>query len=281
MHSSSTPSPLLRRAARAAARSAVSLASGRVAGPTTHAVASHDIASRTIMSRAHAPRWLAAACFTVLAAGVAVPALAAPLDTMVKAAKFNDVSAARKMLSRGVDPNAVDEQGMPLLLLAAREKSNDVAMLLMQDKRTDVDKLDPAGENAMMLAAIAQDAPLVKALIDKGAEVNKKGWTPLHYAASIGDDAIVKMLLEASAYIDAASPNGTTPLMMAARGGHASTINLLIEQGADPTLKNQIGMSALDFAKHYNEKDGVEALSGKAQAWQASHAAGASAAHAQ
>lgn len=214
-------------------------------------------------------------------AGVSAPAVAAPLDTMVKAAKFNDVSAARKMLARGIDPNAVDDQGMPLLLLAAREKSDDVALLLMQDKRTDVDKLDPAGENAMMLAAIAQDTPLVKALIDKGAEVNKKGWTPLHYAASIGDDEIVKILLEASAYIDAASPNGTTPLMMAARAGHGSTINLLIDQGADPTLKNQIGMSAVDFAKHYNEKDGVDALAGKAEAWQASHAAGASSAHAQ
>ena len=101
----------------------------------------------------------------------------------------------------------------------------------------------------MMLAALNGDLDFVNLLIAKDAEVNKKGWAPLHYAATNGHDDVVKVLLDHSAYVDAGSPNGTTPLMMAARGGHVSTVKLLLDNGADLTVKNQIGMTALDFAK--------------------------------
>src|SRR6202035_4532539 len=73
-------------------------------------------------------------------------------------------------------------------------------------------------------------------------------------------DDIVQLLIDHSAYIDAASPNGTTPLMMAARGDHITTMKVLLSGGADPRLKNQIGMTALDFAKRYHAKDATEGL---------------------
>jgi ankyrin repeat protein len=44
-----------------------------------------------------------------------------------------------------------------------------------------------------MLASLNGDAGLVKLLIDKGAEVSKKGWAPLHYAATNGHDDVVKI----------------------------------------------------------------------------------------
>jgi len=68
------------------------------------------------------------------------------------------------------------------------------------------------------------------------------------------------MLLNRSAYIDAESPNKTTPIMMAARGGHILTVKLVLDEGADATLKNELGMSAMDFAEKHNHKDIAEGL---------------------
>ncbi|HVE08244.1 MAG TPA: ankyrin repeat domain-containing protein [Paraburkholderia sp.] len=209
------------------------------------------------------------------AAWTAVPAQAAPADTMIKAVKFDDVKEVKKQLGNGMDPNMTDNQGIPLIVIAAREKSDQVAALLANDPKTNLEIEDKAGENAMMMAALNGDVDLVKLLISKDAEVNKKGWAPLHYAATNGHDDVVQLLLDHSAYIDAGSPNGTTPLMMAARGGHVSTVKLLLDNGADLTVKNQIGLTALDFAKQYKEPDVVEGLTARLQQMQNQAPAGA------
>jgi uncharacterized protein len=191
------------------------------------------------------------------------PVHAAPIDSLVKSVKFDDDKAVTKALAAGQDPNATDDQGMPLLVLAAREKSDQVAAVLLDNPQTKIEATDRAGENALMLAALNGDMDLVKLLITKGAEVNKKGWTPLHYAAANGNDDIAKLLLGYSAYVDAQSPNGTTPLMMAARGDHITTLKLLLDNGADVNAKNQIGMNALDFAKQYKAPDAIKGLSAR------------------
>lgn len=224
--------------------------------------------------RARAVRWLhglllASAFAMVALATIPQVAHAGATDTMIKAVKFDDVDTVRKLLAEGLDPNLVDSGGMPMLILAAREKSGKVATLLADQPRIDLEKLDRADENAMMLASLNGETGLVKHLIDKGAQVNKSGWTPLHYAATTGQDEIVKLLLDHSAYIDAASPNGTTPLMMAARGGNITTVKLLLDEGADLTLKNQLGLSAVDFARQYNQKDIADGLAARLQKMQA------------
>ena len=68
------------------------------------------------------------------------------------------------------------------------------------------------------------------------------------------------LLLEEGAYIDAASPNGTTPLMMAVRYGQGDVARLLVEEGADATLKNELGLTALDFARQADRADMVELI---------------------
>jgi ankyrin repeat protein len=101
---------------------------------------------------------------------------------------------------------------------------------------------------------------LAKTLIKRDADINHPGWTPLHYAATGGQTAIIKLLLEESAYIDAESPNGTTPLMMAARYGNGKAVQLLINEGADLHLKNHLGLSAIDFAVTGQRPDAIQLL---------------------
>lgn len=191
---------------------------------------------------------------------------AAPADDMRKAVEFDDGNTVTKLLTRGVDPNLVDNRGNPMLVVALREKSTKAATALIKAKNIDFDKTNPAGENAMMMAALNGQLDMIKLMVDgEEAEVNKKGWAPLHYAATNGHNDVVKYLVDHAAYIDAESPNGTTPLMMAARGGHIDTVKLLLDEGADMRLKNQQGMTVIDFAEQYNQK---EIATGLKSRWQ-------------
>ena len=124
-------------------------------------------------------------------------------------------------------------------------------------KPTDVEPRTVSEESPRRLAALQGMRATAARLIDRGADVNKPGWTPLHYAATNGHVALIRLLLEHHAYIDAASPNASTPLMMAAFYGSPAAVKLLLECGADPTLQNDQGLSALDFANRNSRVDAV------------------------
>ncbi|MEY2802550.1 MAG: hypothetical protein RL513_2135, partial [Pseudomonadota bacterium] len=156
---------------------------------------------------------------------------------------------------RGFDPNTPNADGQYGLFLALREPSPRVARLLIDWPQTRVETRNRADESALMMAALKGEADLARRLIARGADVNKTGWTPLHYAATGGHQALIAMLLEAHAYIDAESPNGTTPLMMAAQYGTVAAVRQLLEAGADASLKNQLGLTAQDFAFRAQRQD--------------------------
>ena len=112
-----------------------------------------------------------------------------------------------------------------------------------------------------MLASLHGLTDVCRQLIKRGADVNKPGWAPLHYAATRGHLEVMNLLLEQYAYIDAASPNGTTPLLMAARYGTPEAVKLLLQAGADPALKNSLGFNAFDFANQAQREDSAALIS--------------------
>lgn len=203
-------------------------------------------------------RSLVILCSVAIAPAVA---FAGAYDDFFRAVKMDDAQVVKALLARGFDPNAVDEErGDTGMILAMREGSMKVFDVLLNAPDIDLEIGAKNGDTALMLACFKGHRRAVEALLQKGAEVNRPGWTPLHYAAAIGNNDIVKLLLDKSAYIDAESPNKTTPIMMAARGGHIYTVKLLLDEGADATLKNELGMSAIDFAEKFNHKDIAEGL---------------------
>ena len=67
-------------------------------------------------------------------------------------------------------------------------------------------------------------------LLKHGADVNASqsgGWTPLHEAASRGDNDMVKLLIQYGADKQVRNEDGITPLDMAQKGGHESVIAML------------------------------------------------------
>lgn len=202
--------------------------------------------------------WLAISMALTL---IAPPALADAYTDFFRAVGNDNAGTVSSLLQRGFDPNTIEaKRGETGLMLAIQENSKKVIAVLVDARDINFEAQAFNGNTALMLAAYKNLPQVVQTLLDKDAEVNRPGWTALHYAAAAGNNVIVQMLLDKFAYIDAASPNGTTPMMMAARSGHILTVKLLLDEGADATLKNQQGMSAIDFALKSGHKDIAEGL---------------------
>ena len=73
--------------------------------------------------------------------------------------------------------------------------------------------------------------------------------TPLHIAALWGDVEIVEVLLERGADPNVKDDNGQTPLHIAAQEGHVDVVRVLLERGADPRIADNGGHIPLDYAK--------------------------------
>ena len=201
------------------------------------------------------PYLLVFICFSTAHAG--------SFEDFFSAIQRDDARALTALLQRGFDPNTRDAKGQPGLLLAVREPAPNALRVLLNAKNIQVEARNSQDESPLMMAAIRGQLDIARQLIDKDADVNKPGWAPLHYAVSSsqGDAlAVAKLLLDNSAYVDAASPNGTTPLMMAAMYGPPEAVKLLLEESADPTLKNQLGLTAIDFARRANRNDVAELI---------------------
>ena len=170
-------------------------------------------------------------------------------EDFFQAVMRGDDAKVSQLIARGFDANTIGPAGAPALLLAIREPSPKVIGVLLKAPGIRAEVRNAKDESALMLAALAGMREVCERLIALDADVNKTGWTPLHYAATGGHDAVIRLLLEHYAYIDAESPNQTTPLMMAAMYGTPSSVILLLDAGADAKLRNAAGLSALDFAQ--------------------------------
>ena len=179
----------------------------------------------------------------------------------VKAGSYEDFFTALEadnatiigqLLERGFDPNTPNPKGVPALMVALKVPAPKAIAVLMRHPELKVEVRNAQDESPLMLAALRGYAEVCAQLI---ADVNKPGWAPLHYAATESHVPVMQLLLDQHAYIDATSPNGSTPLMMAAMYGNASAVKMLLEAGADPTIKNDLGLTAIDFAERVKKTD--------------------------
>jgi len=171
-----------------------------------------------------------------------------------KAAKFDNVSEVNLLLKKGINPNTVDANGNPMLILAIRDKSTNVIDALLNDKRIDVDLSNKSGETPLMMASIDGNLPLVKTLVlGHKAQLDHIGWTPLHYACAKGHLEVAQFLVANGAIVDSLSVGNTTPLMMAVQSGNEQLVKFLLDKGADLQLKNANGLTAIDIADIYDK----------------------------
>lgn len=129
---------------------------------------------------------------------------------------------------------------------------------------------DQDGRTPLMHAVLAEDADpaIVKLLVERGADVNAadtQKWTALHFAARDQKAPIVRVLLEAGAAVDPADGFGDTPLWRAVtKTANLDVIKALLEHGADPHKKNSSGVAPIDMARTVGRDELVALFDAKA-----------------
>jgi ankyrin repeat protein len=151
--------------------------------------------------------------------------------------------------------NAVNEQGVPAIMVAIYYDRRDVTALLIQSGA----KVDLA-----VAAALGDMKRLVKMLEKKPPldQHSTDGWTALHMAAYFGRKDAVKLLLEAGAPIRARSSNAMNnhPIHAAAAGKHPEIVSLLIAAGADVNATQAGGFTPLHAAAQNGDVDMAKEL---------------------
>jgi uncharacterized protein len=191
-------------------------------------------------------------------------------SALTEAAIIGSAPIIDALLKAGADPNFKNPNGETPLMAAARSGKVDAAKALLAAGADINAKETWGGQNAIMWAAAQSQADMVKFLASKDAnlndhgkinqwerkviqeprpkDMNKGGFTPLHYAAREGCVACVQNLLDAHADPDSEDPDRETPLLLALENLHFDTAAVLVKGGADLDKWDLFGRSPVYMA---------------------------------
>ena len=180
-------------------------------------------------------------------------------DLFFFACRQGHLEIAEVLLEHGADVNKWTEDGgnVSCLSFACREGNLDVAQFLLS-YGADPNYTCPDGFPSLVRASAYGNIDIVKLLLDNGADPNLHNSyndAPLACACSDGYADIAKVLLDYGADINAHNSDGDTPLIAAFDQSRPdkALIQLLLEWGADPSIANTHGKTALDCVAEGSE----------------------------
>jgi ankyrin repeat protein len=153
------------------------------------------------------------------------------------AATNANLATAAALLAGGARPDAALPTGETPLMTAARTGSAGLVAKLLANGATVNAREAAQGQTALMWAVAQQHAPVVRVLLEHGADVHARtqsGFTPMLFAARVGDVAIAEQLRRAGANVSDTAKDGASALLVAAVRGHVDLARFLLEHGADP-----------------------------------------------
>jgi len=199
-------------------------------------------------------------------------------------------------------PEHLDSSELDAALLRATRAGQVELACAALGRGADPDTLPPPHErdqrSVLVLAALLPDVQLLRALITRGADVNRQhngltallaatrdshsgrpeavltllangadtsladteGNTPLHHAARAADASIAAMLLDAGASLLAVNREGLTPLGVAASAANWSLLRFLLEHGARPEVEHAVPALLAAAAIGEDDPQGVRLL---------------------
>ncbi|KAE8590313.1 hypothetical protein XENTR_v10018016 [Xenopus tropicalis] len=170
------------------------------------------------------------------------------------------------LTEHGADINQMNGSGKNSLMLACFAGHLNIVQYL-RGQGASWESRDKAGCTAMHWAADGGHLKVVQWMIDDGCKIDSRDshleWTPLMRIAAVsGNVDIARCLIAAGAGVNAKDTNGKTPLMVAVLNNHESLVHLLLENGADRSIKNEFGIGMTEMAKAFNRESVVAILEG-------------------
>lgn len=157
--------------------------------------------------------------------------------------------------------NAQDENGETSLHLAVRSNNIDEIRTLI-DQGIDLELKDVEGRTALDLAVLQENIECIRILLDHKADpntINCFGSSPLYFAICLENIQITKLLLQYGAdphYIK----DGRSMLYIATRNNFKDGVQILLDYGVNPFIKDPNGLTAKEFAKKCSRNEEIANL---------------------
>jgi palmitoyltransferase len=153
--------------------------------------------------------------------------------------------------------NDKNNDGLTALHFAAN-KGNIPLLKLLIDNGANVDAVTNLGKNVMHMAAEGNQPSMLIYLITEehqsSQSVDESGSTPLHWACYAGAEEAVNFLLNLNVDINEQDKEKLTPLHLATNEGRENIVLKLLQKNADKNIPNNKGELPIDLARKKNHK---------------------------
>ena len=165
--------------------------------------------------------------------------------------------AKKKLLDRGI-PYTADCFGTYI----AKNKPEVVHEFLAAGMS--INSRDDTGTPMLNIACRNDNFEFVQMMLDLGAELNAvsedRGYTAVMDAVWRGNEKITKYLISKGADLNTINKEGQNNLILAVGANRESLVKLLAENGADPDVKDMMGMSAYNYAVLFKKQRLIDIL---------------------
>ena len=164
----------------------------------------------------------------------------------------------RALIKHDSQLGSFDDKQRSVLWYSADRGLIKTSALLIDSGKIDINGKDANGHGALAQAVRNGDLPMVRLLIEKGADVSVRtnaANTLLMLAVLAKNAAIVELLLTRASEVNAQDQVGDTALMLAAGSAQNDIVEMLIEAGADLQLRNKEDLNAFQIANNSGHEE--------------------------